>query len=370
MRFELGKLELFGLDLRGLWQRWWRGLNSLTPVPLAELFLRPTPRLRVRMEQEQVIFDHILPGQVANVLVQLGCSELAMLEDNSLREKLGQDMVKRLLQLDLVLPQEQVLRRNVSVPAAARGNLRQALGFQISKLTPFSRDQVYFDVLERPDKSGTGMLETELQVVSKAFAEQWMMQASRVTGLPVARLQVIGESGGPDTTNLLGELGVPSYWFRRLNKNSFLAGFLVFMIAVAVVAPVVKLRLDVILGKREITALDRKVGGTRHGWYGLQKSVGDLEFMLTEHAKHGRPTLILGELTQLIPDDIFLTSLSIEKDRIEIAGQGKNVVNLVQTLNDSKYFEQASFSSAITRGRDGLDIFAISMRLAMSEAEQ
>lgn len=371
MRFELGKLELFGLDLGSLWQRWWRGLNSLAPVPLADIFLRPAPRLRVRMDEERMLLEQAVSGQPVRELMQLGYSELDVLEDGSLHEQVTAGADKKLLQLDLVLPEGQVLRRKVSVPAAARGNLRQALGFQISKLTPFSREQVFYDVVEGVQKAGAGMLEAELLVVPKSFASQWMKHVSRITGLPVARLQVAAVDGSqPAVANLLGELGVPSRWGRRLNRNSGLLLLLVLSLGLAMLAPVAKLRMLVVQGKQEIVQLESRVEHVRKEWYGLQEGASSLGFMLEQHAQHGRATQVLDELTRLIPDSVYLTGLTLEKDRLEISGQGAEVVELVERLNASELFEQARFASAITRGRDNKDVFVISMQLVAQGEQQ
>lgn len=364
MRFELGKLELFGLDLGSLWRRWLRGLNSLTPVPLAELFLRPSPRLRVQLVNDRLLFVQELPGQKARELLQLGCAEFDLLEANSLYEQLTAGLDKQLLQLDLVLPAEQVLRRRVSVPVAAKADLRQALGFQIGKLTPFTREQVFYDVLETGQNNKAGMLEAELLVVPKSFAGQWLTQVSRVTGLPVARLQVAEPADGVAKVNLLGELGVPSRWARRLNYNSGLLLVLLLSLGLAMVAPVAKLRMLVLQDKQEIVQLGARVEQVRQEWYGLQEGASSLGFMFEQYAQHGKATQILDELTRLIPDTIYLTSLTLEKSRLQISGQGSGVVDLVEVLNGSSLFEQAKFASAITRGRDNQDVFVISMQLA------
>lgn len=363
MRFELGKLELFGLDLGSLWQRWWRGLNSWAPIPLSDIFLRPAPRLRVYMEKEQLLLEQVLPDRSVRNLMQLGYDEFDLLEENSLYEQLTAGVNQKLLQLELVMPEEQVLRRKISLPAAARDNLRQVLGFRIGNLTPFSRDQVFYDVIAETAKNATGMLEAELLVVPKAFALPWMEHVSRVTGLSVARLQVASSGAQPDTVNLLGELGVPSGWSKRLNRNTALLALLVLSLSLAMVAPMVKLRVLVMQGKQEIVQLESRVNQVRKEWYGLQEGAANLGFLLGQYAQYGRATQVLDELTQVIPDTIHLTSLALEKNRLEISGQGENVVDLVEVLNASELFEQARFASAITRGRDNRDVFIISMQL-------
>ena len=369
MRFDWGKLELFGLDLTSLGQRWWQGINSLLPVPLADIFLRPAPRVRVSMDAGQLVFTQLLPGRPERELLRFEHAEFELLEDRRLHEQLVTGTDEKLLQLELVLPESQVLRRKVTVPAAALSNLRQALGFQISKLTPFSRDQVFYDVVEGLTSGSVGTHEVELVVVARAFAQPWLDQLSRVSGLPVARLQAGMPSGQRNTSNLLEQPGVPSRWYKRLNRNSYLALLLVMSAGLAMSAPVLKLRLQAVLVNQEIAALDRQVADTRHGWQGLQREVEGLEFMLMQYEQRGHPSAILAELTRLIPDNVYLTSMTLEQNRIQLAGQGTSVVELIDILNESELFEQARFSSAITRSRDGLDVFAISMQMAAAEQQ-
>ena len=360
MRFELGKLELFGLDLGGLWQRWWRGINSLMPVPLSDIFLRPAPRVRARMADGQVVFEQWLPYQQPQVLASFGTAEFALLEDKSLYEQLSAGTDKTLLQLDLILPDEQMLRRTLSLPVTARNSLRQALGFQVSRLTPFRREQVLYDAVELGVNETGEVMQVELQVVARNFAEKQIKQLERVSGMTVARLQ--GPAPGDDRTNLLEQPRVAPNWHRRLNRNSGLALLLALCVGLAMLAPVIKLRVMLLQAKNEIAMLDKKVADTKEGWYGLQQNAANLAFMLEQYTRHGRPAVILDELTRIIPDTVFLTSLTLDGQRIEISGQGTDVVELIEKLNASEVFAHAKFASALTRGRNNLDVFTIGMQ--------
>lgn len=363
MRFELGKLELFGLDLGSLWQRWWQGLNSLSPVPLADIFLRPAARVRVRMDDSGLQVACGRNGRL-DELLRLSHAELELLDDGKLQDQLLAVAGKESLQLDVQLPENRVLRRRLSVPLAARGNLRQMLAFQISKLTPFTREQVLYDVVECSGDAGTGLLEVELVVVPAGFAQHWMTQIGRVTGLQVARLQVAPAADQPRTANLLGRLGVPSGWHRRLNLNAWLAALLVASMGLVLMAPVLKLRLEVMQSKREVAALEARLQETRSHWHELQNSSESLAYLLEQQAKHGRPLMILDTLTRLLPDGIYLSGMTLDKDRIQISGEGREVVELVELLNASPLFEQARFASAVTRGRNNVEVFSITMQLA------
>lgn len=356
MRFELGKLELFGLDLSGLWQRWWMGINSLLPVPLASIFLRPAPRIQAVFNQDGIVFRG-----GAERLAEFGLAELDLLEDGRLHERLVAGYKLKELQLDMLLPEQQVLRRHVSVPLAARSSLRQVLAFQVGRLTPFRLDQVMYDVVVREARPAAGLLDVELLVAPKEFVQKWLAEVERVSGLKVARVQVA--DAGPEV-NVLGRLGIPSGWWRRLNLNSFLSLVLCVCLAAVLVAPVVKLRMEVLRGKQEIAALDARLSGVRSDWHRLQNVAGNLSFVLGEQAHYGRTTQLLQELTRIIPDSIYLTNMTVNRDKIDITGNGRNVVELIDVLNTSSLFQQARFSSAVTHGRDGAEAFSVTMLLA------
>lgn len=365
MRFELGKLELFGLDLNALLVRWWRGLNTLFPVSLSGIFLRPAPRVVAELVDEQLrLRPAITEAQCSEEdWLRFSQSEFALLEDSSLRTQLLGEHNSKQVQLDLVLPAGSVLRRMVSVPAAARHELRQMLGFQISRLTPFTREQVYFDVVELDGQVGGNMLQAELLVIPKSFVEPWLQQTERVTGLPVARLQVPTTQGQSAVGNLLGGLGVSSGWWRRLNLNSVYTMLLLAVLAVAVITPALKWRFQLVQVKSEIVEQSQRLADVRKDWYELQDKTENLSYLLRQHATYSRTSQILSELTRLVPDTVFLTALVLEKDRVEISGQGTDVVEVVEILNASELFTQARFASAVTRSRDNRDVFTISMQL-------
>ncbi len=56
----------------------------------------------------------------------------------------------RFAEVVLKMPRDKVLRRLVDLPAAAAENLREVLGFEMDRHTPFNADEVYFDYRPRP----------------------------------------------------------------------------------------------------------------------------------------------------------------------------------------------------------------------------
>jgi len=65
-----------------------------------------------------------------------------------------------------------------------------------------------------------------------------------------------------------------------------------------------------------------------------------------------RPLPILRELTELVPNDAWITTLSLEAKGVEMTGQAAAASSLIPALENSARFQRVEFASPVTRGRD------------------
>ena len=65
-----------------------------------------------------------------------------------------------------------------------------------------------------------------------------------------------------------------------------------------------------------------------------------------------RPLPVLRELTELLPNDAWLTLVSLEGKGVELTGQANAASALIPLLENSPRFERVEFASPVTRGRD------------------
>jgi Tfp pilus assembly protein PilN len=65
-----------------------------------------------------------------------------------------------------------------------------------------------------------------------------------------------------------------------------------------------------------------------------------------------RPLPVLRELTDLVPSDAWVTSLSFDTKGVEMSGQSAAASALIPLLENSSRLERVEFSSPVTRGRD------------------
>jgi Tfp pilus assembly protein PilN len=65
-----------------------------------------------------------------------------------------------------------------------------------------------------------------------------------------------------------------------------------------------------------------------------------------------RPLPVLRDLTELLPGDAWLTTLSLDAKGVELSGQAAAASALIPVLENSPRLERVEFSSPVTRGRD------------------
>ena len=61
---------------------------------------------------------------------------------------------------------------------------------------------------------------------------------------------------------------------------------------------------------------------------------------------------VLRELTDTLPGDAWLTTMSLDAKGVELTGQAGAASALIPVLENSPRFERVEFASPVTRGRD------------------
>jgi general secretion pathway protein L len=64
------------------------------------------------------------------------------------------------------------------------------------------------------------------------------------------------------------------------------------------------------------------------------------------------PLPVLRELTELLPADVWLTALTVDRTGVELAGFAGSASPLIALLEASPRFDRVEFTSPVTKGRD------------------
>jgi general secretion pathway protein L len=271
----------------------------------------------------------------------------------------------------IALGARQVLRKELTLPAALEENLAQALAYDLDRHTPFRADQLYFDAAVVGRDATRKTLRVDWVAALRGIVDSARKQVEDWGAVPVA--VVPGMPGAaPSRLNLLpnGARPRPLAW-RRWQVWAPLA-LMVLLIVAAVFVP--------LLQKREYAIA---LGGL-NAEAGQQAQVADklrteLERMQSDYnyilaKKYAYPSVVhvLDEVTKVLPDDTWLTQLELKgsgrgKDAqrdLYLRGESVNAGKLIALLEDSKLVEGVTPRSPTTKiqGSSG-EIFDLGARL-------
>lgn len=84
--------------------------------------------------------------------------------------------------------------------------------------------------------------------------------------------------------------------------------------------------------------------------------------------QRGELLLVLDELSNIVPNSAYLSSLHYREGTIELQGNAENASNLVPVLERSLLFKNVGFNAPSNRGRDNRETFSLKAELERQEA--
>ena len=347
--------------LRGFRQWWGRSLAAWLPARVRDLFglspqrllLQPTDgdlRLSLwRGEEIRLLADMPLPPAVAE-------------QGDPLGRLLSPPMAR--VPRWLLLPGSAVLRRRLVLPAAAGDRLREVLGFEIDRQTPFSAADVSYDA-RAVDRRGD-QLEAELVVVPRATLEA-SLAALGTLAPTLAGVDVADADGTPLGVDLAGGAA-------RQRREDPARGRNLILLLVAVLA--LAAGMWQMLANREAAAdffaqqVEAEVERARGASLERRQLVDLIEGgAFLRAARAGRPTMVevMDELARRLPDDTYLEKLSVEGDRILLIGLSREASALVGRLQGSPLWSEPTLAGALQPDpRTRMDRFTLTATLTVA----
>jgi len=143
---------------------------------------------------------------------------------------------------------------------------------------------------------------------------------------------------------------------RRLTRPQV---FTAAMATATLVLALIALLVPGLRDGRRLAAIDREIARIEPDVRAVRAVLGELERKRRLLATVGeiqtaalRPLPVLKNLTDVLPADAWLTTLTLDAKGIELVGQAASASTLIPLLENSPRFERVEFSSPVTRGRD------------------
>lgn len=337
------------------WQWWTAELLS---------FLPPRWREALAVEHACLLLSRSPAGLDVQVERAGACSLLLQLEDEQRedwRDLLSRGLDENLRGLPQVLglPAARLLRRSLSLPAAALENLDAVLGFELDRQTPFKPEQVYFASRVLKQDAGSKQVQVELLVVPRPVLDEAVAALGPLSDT-LAGVDVLDARGRRIGVNLLpAERRASQPRTQPLIQAGLLLASIVLVffglgqIVDNRVAAVESIQAESEAQReraREVSALRSQ----------LEDSAAAANFLAVQKQTQASMVLLLDELTRRLPDDTFLTRLSVSGNQVSLSGYSAQALKLVGELQKSELLKDAALNGGVQQEpRVSRDMFTI-----------
>ena len=346
---------------------WWaQELGNAMPAQFRARLQYARRKLLVQIDAGELVLS-VDDAESIQSLDSLSTDQGIQLQQQQVRELLQQHELLE-VDRDLLLPESSILRSDVVMPLAAETNLRQALAYEMDRYTPFQAEDVFYTwrILDRDRENG--QLHFELYVTPREPAEALIEQLKRL-GLAPSGIDV-ATGTEPLGINLLPSARRFHIANQQVRVNWLIAAVTVFLLAF-VMAQSLWLR------EHQLQTIGEAIDSVRSEAMAVQqirKQIDDATeaagFLQSRKVQNGYKVETLAELTRILPDNTYLDRLSLHAETAQMQGKSSNAQSLIELINDSPFFEDASFRGP-TRldNRSGKEIFDLSANNTQQESD-
>jgi general secretion pathway protein L len=335
--------------------RWWGGeLRACLPSRWRALFHREGRWLGVRVGADALVLVRPSGEEIGRVERTRPVVEQHA-EVSRLLQSVAEDMPRQVL----LLPAGAVLTRRMKFPMAAEDNLRQVLGFEMDRQTPFKADQVHFAWHELARDPRARQIEVELALVPKQVADPLLAVAAEA-GCAIDGMDMVAADGGARGFNLLPPERRMRRANRRLRMNLALGAVALVLLVVAMQQSLGNRQEAVQAMRAEVESLRdeaRRVADLRGG---LDEAAAGANFLAAKRSSQPLVVAMLDETTKQLPDDTWLEQLRLNEGKLWLRGLSSAPAQLIAVFEESRRVSNPSFDGAIQPDpRYGKDRFQI-----------
>ena len=349
----------------GQFFKWWgEELRNAMPAQLRERMQYARRKLLMQVSDGEIVFS-IDNDKAIQSLDSVSIDQDPQLQQQRIRDILQQHELAEVSR-DLLLSEDVVLHTDVVMPLATEANLREALAFEMDKHTPFRAEEVFYSWCNLKRDREAGQIRFELYVTPREAVEK---EIERLKPLGLAPVGVdVATPDGPLGINLLP----PALRYHVVNQQArinWVIGAVAIFLLMMVMAQSLWLR------EHQLEAVGEAIEDVRAEALAVQqirKQIDDASeaagFLQNRKIENGYKLEMLAELTRVLPEDTYLDRLSMHQGNTQIQGKSGNAQALIELINNSDYFKNASFRGP-TRldNRSGKEIFDLTADNAIAE---
>ncbi len=240
----------------------------------------------------------------------------------------------------LRLASDVVLEKTLKLPAGARRDIAAIVPFELQRTVPLPADRMFYDFVATPAGAS---LEVRVQIAERSAV---LGAADSLVQVGIVADRVLGGAGAPDFpdlerfTSLLPAERRPAP--RSTGLNRVLAVAAVLSVVLAIAGPFASLAV-------ERRGLERSLAMTPATGAAEQTLENRARRVAQRKASAPFVTVMLDDLTRLLPDDVWLSQLNWVDGQIEIEGVSRSAASLVPRIEASGKFGKVEFQTPVVR---------------------
>jgi general secretion pathway protein L len=246
----------------------------------------------------------------------------------------------------LLMPAAQVLRRRLVLPVAARDNLRQVVGYDIDRQTPFRAEDIHFGVRELGEGGPEGRFVAELAATPRASLDPLLDELAAMRVAPDRVDVPLGH--GLAGVDLLPPARAPRRVDRRRRLNLGLIAAIVLLVFAAMATWLHNRNAALETMRADVDAMQSDAQRVKALRQRLMDSAGAAGFLVRRKSESPSILPVLDELTHRLPDDTWLERFTLNATgQIGFQGQSPQAARLIDALKAARSIGEPSFQGTI-----------------------
>ena len=263
--------------------------------------------------------------------------------------------------LVLRVPSDWVLTKRLRLPSAAKENLREVVGYEMDRHTPFSAHQVYYDVKTVRTVDDGRQMEVDIAVLPRERVKEWI---AAVRGLKAGLIRIdsvdLWERG-----NMLPLEEQPRATVAERSGDLLLWAVVVVLLAAVFVTPLWQKRQMALALEAQLDKIKTGAGEVLVIQEKVDKSRASLSSVVDMRAKRPFAVDLLKRITEILPDDTWVQQFELKDGRVELRGMSDQATALIGLIESAPDFENAVFRSPVIQVQ-GQERFHLSAELSLS----
>jgi len=325
--------------LRSFW-RWWSGeLIELLPEKLQKAIAHRQQRLYVEVDKDTLLLslgNHAAQREVLRLPFDMPDAE-------------DSDIPREVQQTILLVPDDKVLARRITLPAAAEENLREVLGFEMDLHTPFEAAEVYYDYTIVGRDSSRQQLTVDLVYAPREAVDALVDDASSLgirTDIVTCRRR---DNANLQPVNLLPQELRRTRRFDVKSLNLALTALLAVLLVAAITIPIVQKNraIAAVEAQVQVAATEAREGAELR--QDLEKMAEASQFLVQKKASDLMIVELIDEISRILPDHTWVARVDLSGNELQIQGQSSSASSLISIVESSPWFENARFGSPVVQ---------------------